>query len=258
MKILVAGNGFIGRNLVRALREDHTVKTLDKNTATFEQDITEDFSIDEDFDVVFHTVGLAPGMHTAKKYRKVHVEGTRNLLNAVEAEKFVYISALGIGEIDHSYFQTKKEAEDLVKNLSKNYTIFRPSTVFGKGNKLLEMIGKASRTRVFPNFSTEMQPIHIDDFTELLEKSVEKLDGETLEVAGPEKISLGDLAERIYSSRGRKCYRVPFIESFASLGLKFSPFPGPFSSENLQLLKQKNTVGYNDAKEILGSLRTAE
>lgn len=255
MKILVAGNGFIGRNLVEALREDHTVKTLDRDKATFEQDITENFSIDEEFDVVFHTVGLAPGMHTAKKYRKVHVEGTRNLLNAVEAEKFIYISALGI-DTDHSYFRTKKEAEDLVKNLSRKYTVFRPSTVFGKENKLLELIGKASRTRLFPNFSTEMQPISIDDLTELLVRSVEEFDGETLEVAGPEKLSLGELAERIYASRGRKCYRVPFVESFASLGLKFSPLPGLFSSENLQLLKQRNTVEYNDAEEVLGSLRT--
>ena len=256
MKILVAGNGFIGRNLVQALREDHTVKTLDLEKATFEQDITESFDIEEKFDVVFHTVGLAPGMHTAKKYRKVHVEGTRNLLKAVEAEKFVYISALGVREVEHNYFRTKKEAEDLVKNLSKNYTVFRPSTVFGKGNKLLEMIGKASRTRIFPNFSTEMQPIHIDDFTELLVRSVEEFDGETLEVAGPDKLSLGELAERIYALRGRKCYRVPFVENFASLGLKFSPFPGLLSSENLELLKQRNTVDYNDAEEVLGSLRT--
>ncbi|WP_414837907.1 NAD-dependent epimerase/dehydratase family protein [Candidatus Nanosalina sp. VS9-1] len=255
MNILVAGNGFIGRNLVEALREEHTVKTLDRDKATFEQDITENFSIEDEFDVVFHTVGLAPGMHSAKKYRKVHVEGTRNLLKAVETEKFVYISALGADKVDHSYFRTKKEAEDLVKNLSKNYTVFRPSTVFGRGNKLLEMIGKASRTRFFPDFSTEMQPIHIEDFTELLTRSVEDFDGETLEVAGPEEMSLGELAKRIYASRGRKCYRVPFVESFASLGLRISPLPGLFSSENLELLNQRNTVDFNDAEEILGELK---
>ena len=98
MKVLVAGNGFIGRNLVKKLRENHAVKTLDRSNGTYEQDITESFEIEESFDVVFHTIGLAPGLYTKKKYRKLHVKGTENLLEAVKTDKFVYISALGVEE----------------------------------------------------------------------------------------------------------------------------------------------------------------
>lgn len=256
MKVLVAGNGFIGRNLVEALRENHTVKTLDRSNGTYEQDITEAFEIDEEFDVVFHTVGLAPGIYGEKKYRKVHVKGTENLVNAVDADKFVYISASGAGEVDHSYFRTKKEAEDIVKNRSRNYTVFRPSTVYGEGNKLLEMIGKASVTRLFPDFSSVLQPIHIDDLVKLLERSMEEFDGETLEVAGPEEMSLTELAERIYSVRGRSLYPVPFTETVTKLGLRISPLPGPFSSENIELLNQKNRIKVNDAEDELDSLKT--
>ncbi len=256
MKVLVAGNGFIGRNLVEALREEHTVKTLDRSNGTYEQDITESFKIEEEFDVVFHTVGLAPGLYSEKKYRKVHVMGTRNLVEAVEADKFVYISALGAGEMKHSYFQTKREAEDIIKNLSKEYTVFRPSTVYGEENKLLEMIAKASMTRLFPDFKTVMQPIHIDDLVELLVRSTEEYDGETLEVAGPEEMTLHELAERIYGRRGRRIYPLPFTEAVTKLGLRISPLPGPFSSENVELLDQKNTVEVNDAEEELGELKT--
>lgn len=255
MKVLVAGNGFIGRNLVKKLRENHAVKTLDRSNGTYEQDITESFEIEESFDVVFHTIGLAPGLYTKKKYRKLHVKGTENLLEAVKTDKFVYISALGVGKNSHSYFKTKKEAEDLVKEKSDNYTVFRPSTVYGEGNKLLDMIGKASVTRLFPDFSTEMQPIHIDDLIELLDRSVDNFDGETLEVAGPDKISLNELAKRIYSVRGRRIVKIPLMKHLAHAGLKISPLPGFLSSENVELLSRKDIIQHNDAKDILNNLK---
>lgn len=256
MKVLVAGNGFIGRHLVDKLRETHAVKTLDRNNGTYEQDITEEFDIDDEFDVVFHTIGLAPGMYTKKKYKKVHVKGTRNLLNAVDTEKFVYISALGVGKIDHSYFNTKKEAEELVKENSDNYTVLRPSTVFGKENKLLNLIGKASNTRLFPDLSMEMQPIHIDDLIEILVKSIDEFDRETVHLAGPENMSLKELAKEIYSSRGRKCITLPFVERITNLSLSLSPFPGILSSENAKLLFRKDLISHNDAEDILDDLKS--
>lgn len=256
MKVLVAGNGFIGRHLVDKLRENHAVKTLDRSNGTYEQDITEEFDIDEEFDVVFHTIGLAPGLYTKKKYRKVHVKGTRNLLNAVDTEKFVYISALGVGKIDHSYFNTKKDAEELVKENSDNYTVLRPSTVFGKGNKLLDLIGKASNTRVFPNFSTSMQPIHIDDLIEILIKSMNNFDRETLHLAGPENMSLKELSREIYRSRGRKCITLPLIDNITKLSLSISPLPGILSSENVKLLSRNDLISHNDAEDILDDLKS--
>jgi len=256
MKVLVAGNGFIGRHLVDKLRENHAVKTLDRSNGTYEQDITDEFDIDDEFDVVFHTIGLAPGLYRKKKYRKVHVKGTRNLLEAVNTDKFVYISALGVGEIDHSYFKTKKEAEELVKEHCDNYTILRPSTVFGKGNKILGLIEKASTTRIFPGFSMEMQPIHVDDLVEILARSIDEFDRETLHLAGPEDMSLKELADKIYLSRGRKCITMPFAEDITKLGLRISPLPGFLSSENLELFSRKNLISHNDAEDIIGDLKS--
>lgn len=256
MKVLVAGRGFIGKNIVEKLRDSHEVKTLDrKPDATFQQDVTEKFSIEEKFDVMIHTIGLAPGMHSPAEYEKVHITGTRNLLQAVESDKIIYVSALGAGEINHSFFKTKKKAEKLVSN-TENYTILRPSTVYGRGNKLLELIGKTSSTRVFPDIKTRTQPIHVQDLTEIMEKSLENFNRQILELGGPEEMTIGEMARRIYRERGCSCLLVPSPRILQRTGLKMlSPLPGPFSHENINLLEHENTTDVNDAEKILGNLK---
>jgi uncharacterized protein YbjT (DUF2867 family) len=256
MKILVAGNGFIGRNAVEELRENHLVKTLDRGNGTYQQDIMEKFSIEEEFDVMIHTIGLAPGMHSEKAYREVHAEGTRNLLKGVKAEKIVYLSALGAGEIDHSFFRTKKKAEKLIKNSESDHTILRPSTVYGEGNKLLELMRKAAPTRVFPNIKTRTQPIHIEDLVEIISRSVEEFSAEILELGGPEKMTAGELARKIYREEGYSCTLIPLPRLLQKTGLTLlDPFPGPFNRENIRLLENQNTTDRNDAEKILGELK---
>jgi NADH dehydrogenase len=255
MKILVAGTGFIGSRIVEQLEGGHEVKTLDRRGGDFQVDITEEFEIDEEFDVLYHTIGLAPGMKSRELYEKVHVDGTRNLLDAVESDKVVYISALGVGEVEHSFFQTKEEAEELIKDSSNNYTIIRPSTVYGEGNKLLEMMKKGAPFRVFPNIKTETQPIHIDDLAEILKRSAKEFDGETLELGGPEVMTVGELARKLYREEGFSCLLLPMPRILQETGIKLVPLSGPFSDENIQLLRQQNTVEENDTEMILGNLR---
>ncbi len=257
MKILIAGNGFIGRKIAEELRDSHEIKTLDRSeNSTFTQDITEEFSVEEEFDVIFHTIGLAPGMSSEKEYEKVHVGGTENLLESVESDKIVYLSALGTGEVEHSFFRTKEKAENLIKDSGRKYTILRPSTVYGRGNKLLDLMRKAAPTMIFPDLKTETQPIHIDDLGVILARTVKEFDSETLEIGGPAKMTVGELAKKIYREQGFPCFLVPAPRFLQETGLKIlDPLPGPFNRENIQLLRQQNTTDFNDAEDILGELR---
>lgn len=254
MKILVVGTGFIGSKIVEKLSDEHEVKTLDRSSGDFTQDITEEFEISESFDVMYHTVGLAPGMFMRRQYQAVHVKGTQNLLDAVETDKIVYLSALGVGKVDHSFFETKEKAENLIKESETDYTIVRPSTVYGGGNKLLEDIRKISKFRTFPSINTLTQPIHIDDLTVILVKAKDDFENETLEVAGPEKMTVTHLAKKIFAEEGRSCTVLPVPQVLQETGLKLSPFGGPFSRENVELLRQQNTTDENDAERILENL----
>ena len=257
MDVLVAGKGFIGAKLGERLEEQgHNVSYLDHTDGDYMLDITRRFSIDKEFDVVYHTIGLAPGFHDSKEYYNVHVEGTENIVDCIDAEKFVYISALGADHIDHSYFKSKREAEKIIKESGQDYTIVRPSTVAGEGNKLLDMVRQISFTRIFPNLPTEMQPVEVDEFVEVLLACLDNYNRETLEVAGDETITLGEMACNIYREEGYSCLLVPMPVFVTKLGLSgFRFLPPPFLTENRKLLEIKNTLDNeeNDKERVLSS-----
>lgn len=251
MKVLIAGKGFIGEQLGRRLEgEGHEVKFLDRRDADYIEDITQSFSIKEEFDIIYHTVGLAPGFFSEEQYEAVHIEGTENILEGVTFDKIVYISALGVGKVNHSYFKTKQEAEELVKESKENYVIVRPSIVYQKGNKLLDMIRKASFTRLFPKIPARIQPINSDQFIQVLSKAKE-LDCETVDIAGPEKLTMFEMASRIYAEEGRKCFGLPFPLFMAQLGLTTADFLNFSDLENLELLQQQNVTDNNYAEEVV-------
>jgi len=253
MDVLVAGKGFIGEKIGAKLEKNgHAVKYLDRSKGNFQHDITQDFNIDESFDVLIHTVGLAPGFATRKQYEKVHVEGTKNLLDAVDCGKIIYLSALGVGEVEHSFFQTKQQAETLIKSSGVDYTILRPSTVYGEGNKLLDMMRSFAPTRVFPDLKTLTQPILIDDLTSVVERVLESHNEEVLDAAGKDKMALGQLAKSMYNEEGYSCALVPMPEFLIQVKLLGLSFLGPpFRPENIEIVRSSNTTDENDAEELV-------
>ncbi len=249
MKHLVAGKGFIGSAVGEALEGE--VKYLDRSTGDFQQDVTEEFSIDEEFDVLYHTIGLPPGFASRQAYQSIHVEGTRNLLEAVDADKVVYVSAV-MCDIDHPFFRTKREAERLIRESDMEHTILRPSTVAGDGNKLMEMIKKFSFTRVFPEVPTKTQPVKLEDFVKAAVNVADSRSGETLNIAGPEKMTVTEMASRLYSQNGHSCETIPlpdgFLEDFLKLfGVINRP---PFTRYNATLIGAENTVDENHAPQF--------
>ncbi|MFB6203787.1 MAG: NAD-dependent epimerase/dehydratase family protein [Candidatus Nanohaloarchaea archaeon] len=251
MELLVAGNGFIGSALEERL-EDHDVDTLGLEDADIEQDVTEEFELEKSYDVLFHCIGLAPGFNSPEEYQEVHVDGTRNLLDAVQADKVVYLSALGTGENDYSFFHTKRQAESLVRDRADRWTIIRPSTVYGPGNQLLEMIRSFSLTRMFPRIPAETQPIHIDDLAELLEISIDGLGQETVNAAGPEPVTISRMAKKIYREEGRRCMVIPVpLPVTRAMMRLMDPLPVPFGKELLPVLEMSNTTDENHAADHL-------
>lgn len=253
MKVLVAGKGFIGSETGKILEnKGHKVKFLDRSNADFEQDVTQEFNIEEEFDVLIHTIGLAPGFFSAKDYYRIHVTGTANLLDAVNADKVIYLSALGAGNVDHSFFRTKTEAERKIKHSDMDYTILRPSTVYGEGNKLLEYIKKTAFTRVFPNIKTKTQPIHREDLVEIISEVVDTHENETLDIAGKKQLSIAEMAKALYREEDCKCFTMPVPQFLIESSLVLLSFlPPPFQKENIKILRSSNTTENNDAEDII-------
>ncbi len=182
MKILVTGaTGFVGSNIACALlKQGYQVKALVRKTSNTKRlkrkkvtlvygDILERKTLrvaTNDVDIVIHAAGVLGGFRiTVDELRLIHVQGTRNLLEAARdsgVKRFILISSIAaVGAVEFiadekaisrpgtSYDKAKNEGEKLVKRFCRkekiNYTIIRPGFVYGayemkKKAKLFQLI----------------------------------------------------------------------------------------------------------------------
>lgn len=156
MRILVTGaSGMLGGYLLPILKnEDNIVTTLHRHDADIICDLTKDIPNfgDKKFDLVIH----AAGSHDETDAFELNLEGTRRLLEALEAnppKEFVYVSSWEVyspdsGEDvkeDHQLWaatkvgQSKARAEEIVRKWCAEHnvlmTVVRPARMFGKGVK---------------------------------------------------------------------------------------------------------------------------
>jgi len=171
MQILVTGaSGYVGKRIVTlALNSGHSVKALsrsgnitgiDTSTLNSEQlnnltavaaDISDLPALREacqDVDAIIHLVGIIREKGKAT-FEHVHVEGTRNVVTAAMdtgIKRYVHMSALGASNKDlcqsSGYMQTKAEAESIVKGSPLDWTIFRPSLIFGQDDEFFSDVLK--------------------------------------------------------------------------------------------------------------------
>ena len=136
MKILVTGsNGFIGKNLIRTLSQDinHKIISIDiENTIEeLKQSVLE-------ADFIFHLAGV-----NRPKDEKEFFEGNTGLTETIieilkqhQKKTPILITSSIQAELENAYGQSKKAAEDVLKNYSRetgaNTYIYRLPNVFGK------------------------------------------------------------------------------------------------------------------------------
>ncbi|WP_135824002.1 complex I NDUFA9 subunit family protein [Halorussus ruber] len=272
MNILVAGGtGFVGSYLVPELVErghDVTALARDPSEADFPEsvelargDVTAYDSIEGAFegqDVVVNLVALSPLFKPSggKSHTKVHLGGTQNVVNAAEEHgvgKIVQMSALDANPTGPTeYLRAKGQAEQVVTDSGLDYTIFRPSVIFGEGGEFVsftKVLTTPYVTALPGGGRSRFQPIWIGDLAPMLAAGVEEdHDGETYEIGGPEVLTLAEVTKLAYRAEGKSVTVLPLPMAFARLGLTAAdPIPFvPFGSDQYRSLKLDNTVSNND------------
>jgi len=149
---IIGGSGFVGRAIMHeavsrghqvtvACRHPERVRSLLLSCKRLVRaDVADGRGLDDAVqgaDVVINLVGLLfeKGRYN---FEAVHVHGAEHVLAACKKAgvgQYLHMSALGAGQIAGSrYSMSKGEAEDRVRQADIDWTIFRPSIIYGDGD----------------------------------------------------------------------------------------------------------------------------
>ena len=276
MILVTGGTGFVGSNLVRRLRNDDIavrvlVRSPGKGQALkdiavdiVEGDVSNRESLEKaahGCDRVVHLVGIIQETQNAK-FQTVHVDGTRNVLEAAKnagVRHILYQSALGTrpGAVS-AYHKTKWQAEELVRASNVPYTILRPSLIYGPGDqftmRLVEMIKHLPVLPVIGSGQSRIQPLYIDDAVSCIVKAItgDSFFNEMLEIGGPDQLTYEELVGAVADALGvyRPTMHMPvFLAKGAARFLETMLTAPPVTSDQLIMLQEDNVCSMRDIRD---------
>jgi len=221
---ITGGTGFIGSHLARRLvAEGHHVVLLGRNrketsvnTTFVPGDLSEPVVLADAFahcEAVAHCAGINREIGE-QTYRKVHIEGTRNVVTAAQragVRKLLLMSFLRARpHCGSAYHESKWAAEELVRNSGLDYTVIKAGMVYGRGDHMLDHLSHALHT--FPIFAMVgfkekgIRPLAVDDLVEVLFASLieNRLSRRTVAITGAEELFLSDAVRRVARVTGNR------------------------------------------------------
>jgi len=229
---LTGASGFLGRRLVPRLAAGGKQRIVclsrsklagqaPENTVLVAGDLLDTNSYSSalrDCHTVVH-LAAATGKRAPAEYFRVNRDGTEAL--AAEAkragvQRFLHVSTIAVKFRDlahYPYARSKQEAEAIVAQSGLRWTIIRPTIIAGRGSPALDGLARLASLPIVPVFGdgrTLVQPVFVDDLAACLEAVLEEggLAGRTLEIGGPETVSIEGLLLRLRQARGFGAARV--------------------------------------------------
>lgn len=267
MRVFVAGGtGFVGGNLCRALREaGHETKLLvhrrrDALPEGIEQ-VEGDASELSSFagavagcDAVINLIGIIREFpERGMTFEKLHVEATRNLLAAARQagiRRYIQMSALGTrADAVSGYHRTKWRAEELVRASGLQWTIFRPSLIFGPGDEFVNMIaGLIRKLPVVPVIGDglyRMQPIAAVDVARCFTLSLDMPEtiSNCYELCGVDRMTYREMLDAVGRALGKtsvaKISNPMFLMKLITPVLQQFPLY-PITMDQIQMLTEES------------------
>lgn len=293
MKILViGGSGFIGQYLIgRLVKAEHKIYVPTRRlpsarelmvypTVTImERDVHDDGQLDSlvrGMDVVINLVGILhsrSGDPYGPDFENAHVTLPKRIAQACVRHgvpRLLHVSALGANvQASSQYLRSKGAGEAALTEIcagseSFHVTIFRPSVVFGPGDRFMNMF--AGLARLFPvlplaGSDAKMQPVFVGDVAQAIFIALDRSDAcaKVYELAGPKVYTLGELVELAAKWSGRPRKVVPLPMSIGRLQARlFELLPGEplMSRDNLDSLQTDNILSADAPASVLGIVPT--
>ncbi len=282
--LLIGGNGFVGRVIAAQLQlagysvlipTGHLVAA--RELRMLPKVHVEDADI-HDFDelqslcgrinkngAVINLVGVLhdkPAQPYGKVFKAAHVDLPKNIITAMQLhgiKRYLHMSALGADSNGPSIYQRSKgDGEAAVKVSNLDWTIFRPSVIFGAQDQFINLFSKL--TKLFPamplaNHQAQFQPVSVDDVASAFVKSlsIPQTIHQSYDLVGPTVYTMKEIVEFAARRAKTSCAIIPvpaFVGYLQALAFEFLPGPTLMSRDNIASMQLPNTLPANSADAL--------
>ena len=224
-------------------------------------------------DAVIYNIGIlrefpARGI----SFEKLQYEAARRVIDAAAEQgvrRFLLMSANGVKPDGTAYQRTKYNAEVHLKDKDLDWTIFRPSVLFGDPRGRMEFATQLSAEIIdsplpaplfhagllpFRAGQFEMSPVHVTDVAAAFVSALEDpaTIGRTCHLGGPESLTWREILSRLAEARGRKKLMLPApalgVMAAATLLDRFEAFP--ITRDQIRMLLEGNTCPPDDLEKL--------
>ena len=276
---IIGGTGFVGGYLVDALieaghepsvlvrvgsesklRQPSKVRAVSGDLAS-PRGIRE---VLEGSDAVIYNIGILREFASkGVTFDKLQHRGVIRIIEAAKEagiSRFLLMSANGVKEPGTPYQVSKYRAEQALETSGLDFTIFRPSVIFGDPRGTIEFATQLYRDMVVPplpavGFYTGsgtsrgevlMSPVFVEDVARAFVVALEDEStiGHTYELGGPDILSWTDMLKRVAEAGGKRKRILPMpigMMNIAATLLDWLP-PFPVTRDQLTMLAEGNTA----------------
>ncbi|MBI2855376.1 MAG: complex I NDUFA9 subunit family protein [Chloroflexi bacterium] len=276
--ILVTGaTGFVGRNVVKALRTRnkevrclvHTPRRAEAVTPYHVElaygNILDIPSLQEAMrgvDTVVHLVAIIREKGNAN-FDLINRRGTELVAQAAReagVRRFVHMSAIGAQEDPtYRYLYSKWQGEQAVIKSGLSYTILRPSIQYGPGDEFISTLaGVAKALPIVPVIGSgkvRFQPISVEEVGAIVSLMVDDphFGGRIIEIGGPDYLTYDEITDIIVRTLRLRRLKVhlplPLVRPFVRTMEALIPHP-PATASQLELLTVDNVTSLDSVARL--------
>lgn len=286
--LLTGASGFVGSAFLPALIDaGHTVHALVRSDASRDKvrrrltqqqgakvkfhsgDVTRPDSLGPAMagvDTVIHLVAIARDMNGGKDLTRVNTVGTANVVDAMRAagvQRMIHQGALGVTD-DPSlhYGSSKARAEKLVAQSDLDWTILKPSLLFGARDGFFNVIADLVRpplgaVPIPARQRSRFQPLWVGDLARIVVQLLERPDtvGRSFELGGPDQLTYREMVEEVIRATDRRRVIIPVplpLIKLVARGAEMVRLPFPVASDQLRQLAFDNATAPDAVESAFG------
>jgi uncharacterized protein YbjT (DUF2867 family) len=268
MRILISGaTGFVGRAVVKQLLDSgHEIVVLQRPGSKHHVESSGRITIyrinlenpiiapDLTGDAIISLSGIIREFPSKGiSFYKAHYLVNKHLIDFASKRRirrYLMMSALGVySNYKTAYQETKYLAEHYLHDSDLNWTIFRPSLIFGPDGEFIRMLAKMIRflpvVPVVGNGRYKLQPVWIGDVAMGFNKAIadQRTYSMTYEFGGPEILTYNQILDIIGKTLGKKRVLKIHMPVFflRAMSLVFGRFPFfPLTNDQITMLLDDN------------------